>query len=198
MSWSTSLGTPDSGPDTVSELTGVKTVWTPKNHYIATDPGKMLRVIVAVGQRRGRLRNAYNALRGRDPRTGVVVPENRARELESLKRAQQHALNATNWDDFLRVMGRAGFRSRKMITSDNTVLYAYALWLIGLTEYKVDRDQPSRPDGTVVLHVQEPRAATPRTRRRRASRRISPVSMTCRPETQPVSPRSSTTSSARC
>lgn len=126
-------------PDTVSELTGVKTTWTPKNHYIATDPGKMLRVIVAVGQRRGRLRNAYNALRGRDPRTGVVVPENRARELESLKRAQQHALNATNWDDFLRVMGRAGFRSRKMITSDNTVLYAYALWLIGLTEYKVDR-----------------------------------------------------------
>lgn len=126
-------------PDTVTELTGTQTMWTPKNHYIATDPGKMLRVIVAVGQKRGRLRNAYNALRGRDPRTGEVIPENRARELESIKQAQQHALRSANWDDFLRVMGRAGFRSRKMITSDNTVLYTYALWLIGLTEYNVDR-----------------------------------------------------------
>src|SRR5262249_1705036 len=128
-------------PDAVLERTGVKTTWTPKNHYIAPDPGKMLRVVVAVGQNRGRLRNAYNALRGRDPRTGTVIPENRARELASLQQAQAHALKPTNWDDFLRVLSRAGFRSKKMITSDNTVLYTYALWLIGLTRYKVDRTQ---------------------------------------------------------
>lgn len=126
-------------PDTVTELTGVKTTWTPKNHYIAPDPGKMIRVVVALGQNRGRLRNAYNALRGRDPRTGMVIPENRAHELSLLKNAQKHALRETNWDDFLRVLGRAGFRSKKMITSDNTVLYTYALWLIGLTKYSVDR-----------------------------------------------------------
>lgn len=126
-------------PDTVTELTGVKTTWTPKNHYVAPDPGKMVRVVVAVGQNRGRLRNAYNALRGRDPRTGIVVPESRARELDSIKAAQSHALKQTNWDDFLRVLGRAGFRSKKMITSDNTVLYTYALWLIGLTRFAVDR-----------------------------------------------------------
>jgi hypothetical protein len=126
-------------PDTVTELTGEKTKWTPKNHYIAPDPGKMLRVIIALGQNRGRLRNAYNALRGRDPRTGVVVPESRARELALIQVAQAHALNSTNWDDFLRVLGRAGFRSKKMITSDNTVLYTYALWLIGHTRFNVDR-----------------------------------------------------------
>jgi len=126
-------------PDTVTELTGQKTKWTPKNHYIAPDPGKMLRVIIALGQNRGRLRNAYNALRGRDPRTGVVVPESRARELALIQVAQAHALNSTNWDDFLRVLGRAGFRSKKMITSDNTVLYTYALWLIGHTRFNVDR-----------------------------------------------------------
>lgn len=126
-------------PDTVTELTGEKTKWTPKNHYIAPDPGKMLRVIIALGQNRGRLRNAYNALRGRDPRTGVVVPASRARELALIQDAQGHALNSANWDDFLRVLGRAGFRSKKMITSDNTVLYTYALWLIGHTRFKVDR-----------------------------------------------------------
>lgn len=126
-------------PDTVTELTGIPTNWTPKNNYIDADPGQILKVIVALGQNRGRLRNAYNALRGRDPRTGVVIPENRARELDLIKGAQKHALNRTNWDDFLRVLGRAGFRSKKMITSDNTVLYTYALWLIGLTRYQVDR-----------------------------------------------------------
>jgi hypothetical protein len=126
-------------PDAVEELTGKKTTWTPKNHYIAADPRKIIRVIVAVGQQRGRLRNAYNALRGRDPRTGVVVPASRDKELDLIKAAQAHALNSTNWDDFLRVLGRAGFRSKKMITSDNTVLYTYALWLIGLTRFGVDR-----------------------------------------------------------
>jgi hypothetical protein len=126
-------------PDTVTELFGEKTTWTPKNHYLNADPGQMLKVIVALGQNRGRLRNAYNALRGRDPRTGEVVAENRARELQRLKDAQAHTLNPTNWDDFLRVLSRAGFRSKKMITSKATVLYVYALWLIGLTEYGVDR-----------------------------------------------------------
>lgn len=126
-------------PDAVEELLGEKTTWTPKNHYIAADPRKIIRVIVAVGQGRGRLRNAYNALRGLDPRTRVPVPANRDKELALIKAAQAHALNATNWDDFLRVLGRAGFRSKKMITSDNTVLYTYALWLIGLTRFGVDR-----------------------------------------------------------
>ncbi len=126
-------------PDAASEREGEQITWTPKNHYIAPEPGRMLRVVVALGQNRGRLRNAYNALRGRDPRTGEINTHQRDRELERLKAAQEKALSPTNWDDFLRVLGRAGFRSRKMITSDNTVLYTYALWLIGLTRFNVDR-----------------------------------------------------------
>lgn len=126
-------------PDAASERESKQVPWTPKNHYIAPEPGRLLRVVVALGQNRGRLRNAYNALRGRDPRTGEINTQQRVRELELLKAAQEKALNPTNWDDFLRVLGRAGFRSRKMITSDNTVLYTYALWLIGLTRFNVDR-----------------------------------------------------------
>jgi len=45
-----------------------------------------------------------------------------------------------NWDEFLKVLERAGFRSREMITSQNTVLYAYALWLIGRVEFNVPID----------------------------------------------------------
>lgn len=126
-------------PDTVTELTGIKTTWTPKNPFIAPSPGQLLRVIVAVGQGRGRMRNAYNALRGRDPRTRDVVPADQERELGLIKEAQKHALSPTNWDDFLRILPAGGFRSKKMITSDNTILYTYALWLVGLTRFGVDR-----------------------------------------------------------
>ena len=126
-------------PDAVLEREGKAVSWTPKNHYISPDPGRMLRAVVALGQRRGRLRNAYSALRGRDPRTGEINEARRDSELALLKAAQREALKSTNWDDFLRVLGRAGFRSKKMITSDNTVIYTYALWLIGLTQFHVDR-----------------------------------------------------------
>ncbi|MFP3361441.1 hypothetical protein R0K17_29470, partial [Planococcus sp. SIMBA_143] len=66
--------------------------WTPKNPYLTLDPGHVLRVVVAVGNRRAPLQDAYNALRGRDPRTGEVVPAKRERELARLKGGQARAL----------------------------------------------------------------------------------------------------------
>ena len=126
-------------PEAVAERTGKNISWTPKNHYIAPTPGQMLRVIVAVGMNRGRLANAYAALRARDPRTGLVVPEDRDRELDLLKKVQPAVLNQTNWRDFLHCLGLAGFRSENMVGSKNTLLYTYVLWLKGLLDYKVDR-----------------------------------------------------------
>ena len=125
-------------PDLVTERTGIQTKWTPKNYYIAPDAGQLVRVIIAVGQRRGSLESAYNALRGRDPRTGEFQEEYRDREIEKLKGALGHTLKQANWDDFLKTLGRAGFRSRKMISSANALLYTYALWLIGRNEYNVE------------------------------------------------------------
>lgn len=125
-------------PEMVLERTGRKVSWTPKNHYIAPDPGQILRVIVAVGMNRGRLANAYAALRGRDPRTGLVVPENRDRELGMLKKVQPSVLNPTNWNAFLHCLGLAGFRSKNMVASQNALLYTYVLWLKGRLVYKVD------------------------------------------------------------
>ena len=126
-------------PDTASAQDGERVSWTPKNHYIEPEPGRMLRAVVAVGQGRARLRNAYNALRGRDPQTREIDESQRDRELELLKAAQREVLRPANWDGFLHVLAKAGFRSKKMITSNNTVIYTYALWLIGSTRFKVDK-----------------------------------------------------------
>ena len=125
--------------DTASAQDGERVSWTPKNHYIEPEPGRILRAVVAVGQRRARLRNAYNALRGRDPKTREIDKSLRDHELGLLKSAQREVLRPANWDSFLHILAKAGFRSKKMITSDNNVIYTYALWLIGSTRFNVDK-----------------------------------------------------------
>lgn len=114
--------------------------WTSKNPYLTLDPGHMLRVVVAVGNRRAPLQDAYNALRGRDPRTREIVPSNREKELAKLKDGQARALDPKNWDEFLKVIERAGIRTSAMVTAKNAVIYGYALWLIGRTEFRVPVD----------------------------------------------------------
>lgn len=115
--------------------------WTPQNPYLSFEPGQILRVAVAVGLNRARLQDAYNALRGRDPRTREIHEDWREAELENLKRGHQQAVKPLHWDEFLRVLERAGFRTREMITSNTTIIYTYALWIIGRVRFGVPVDE---------------------------------------------------------
>lgn len=116
------------------------TVGTPSpfNHFIEPKPGQMLRVAVAVGIERGALRNVYALLRGRDVTSGQFDPATREAQFARLSAGQQHALDLTNWHEFLKVLIRAGFRGGKMITSETAVLYAYAFFLLGRHKHGVD------------------------------------------------------------
>ncbi|NLI84283.1 MAG: DUF262 domain-containing protein [Propionibacterium sp.] len=127
-------------PQELARMDETTVRWTPKNPYLTLDPGHVLRVVVAVGNRRAPLQDAYNALRGRDPRTREIVPANRERELAKLKDGQARALDPKNWDEFLKVIERAGIRTSAMVTAKNAVIYGYALWLIGRTEFGVPVD----------------------------------------------------------
>lgn len=128
-------------PQELTRMTGEKVTWSPKNPYLTLDPKHILRVVVAVGNKRAQLQDAYNALRGRDPRTRQIIPENRERELARLKEGQARVLNPNNWDEYLKVIERAGIRTSSMVTTKNAVVYGYALWLIGRTEYGVPVDE---------------------------------------------------------
>lgn len=128
-------------PSEVVSILGEKSTWTPRNPYMTFEPGQILRVAIAVGLRRAKLQDAYNVLRGRDPRTRIIDPSRRTVELARLKVGQVHATKGLHWDEFLKVLERAGFRSKDMITSENTVLYSYALWIIGRIDFKVPVDE---------------------------------------------------------
>lgn len=124
-------------PAALSQIIDKKVTWTPHNPYLALTPGQLVRVVIGYGLRRGRLSDAYNQLRGRDPRTREINPAQMQAELEKLQVGQEQVLERVHWDEFLKIIERAGFRTSEMITSDNTVLYSYVLWLIGRVEHGV-------------------------------------------------------------
>jgi hypothetical protein len=114
---------------------------SPFNWYIRPRPAQLVRVDVALAFRRAVLRQVYTILRGRDLATGIVDEDRRLAQYEELGTAQGHVLNLTHWHEFLQCLERAGFRGSGMISSDNAILYSYALWLIGRVNYRVPIDE---------------------------------------------------------
>lgn len=104
---------------------------SPFNHFIQPDPDQLLRVAVALGFTRGRLKSVYQVLRGKDLETGEFSSERRDAQFKVLQDAQAEVLNLTDWHQFLSCLIGAGFRSAQMISSQNALLYAYAFYLIG-------------------------------------------------------------------
>src|SRR5699024_1548125 len=56
-------------PEELTRFSGDKVTWTPKNPFLTLDTANVLRVVLATGNKRAQLQDAYNALRGRDRRT---------------------------------------------------------------------------------------------------------------------------------
>jgi hypothetical protein len=111
---------------------------SPFNHFIEPSPDQLLRVGVGLAFKRARLKYVYSILRGKDLETEKFSDERREQQFELLKDAQQRVLNLQYWHDFMNCIRQAGFRSGKMISSQNNLLFSYMLYLIGRTEYKVN------------------------------------------------------------
>ena len=113
-------------------------VASPFNYHLQPEPDQLLRTAVAVGFGRGRLKSVYQILRGKDPETGLYSPELRDAQFERLREAQAWALDLTSWHEFLKCLTAAGFRSNQMISSENAILYTYALFLLGRKRYSLE------------------------------------------------------------
>lgn len=117
---------------------------SPFNHFIHPDPDQLLRVAVALGFERGRLKSVYHILRGKDLETGEFSVERREQQFTALREAQEVVLDLTHWHQYLSCLIGAGFRSGEMISSQNALLYAYSFYLIGkkrfgLPEHRLQR-----------------------------------------------------------
>lgn len=112
---------------------------SPFNYFIQPDPDQLLRVNVALGFRRARLHHVYSILRGKDLETEQFSDEHRQKHFAILQDAQAYALNLKHWHEFLKTLMRAGYRSGKMISSNNALLYSYAMYLIGQRDFGLDQ-----------------------------------------------------------
>ena len=108
------------------------------NYFIKPDPDQLLRVSVGLGFKRARLQYVYSILRGKDLKTEQFSAALRDEQFKVLQIAQEKVLNIQHWHDFFKVLLQAGYRSEKMVSSKNNLLFAYTLYLIGRTEYKVE------------------------------------------------------------
>lgn len=126
-------------PDRASELAERRISWTPKNPFIDVEPGHIVRAMVAMGQNRARLQDAYAALQAKDRTTGDVDAERQEQELAKLQKALPWVTNPINWDDFVLCVQTAGFRSRQQITSTTNLVYSYIMFLLGRIRFQVDR-----------------------------------------------------------
>ena len=111
---------------------------SPKNAFLDPGPDQLLRAGVGLAFRRGRLQHVYNILRGKDLETGDVSTDRRAAQFDELRRAQDEVTDLTNWHEYLKCLTHAGFRSRRMVTSENALIYTYILWLIGKRDFGLD------------------------------------------------------------
>ncbi len=108
---------------------------SPFNYHLRPEPDQLLRTAVAVGFGRGRLKSVYQVLRGKHPETGLYSPDLRDAQFARLKEAQQWTLDLTTWHEYLKCLTAAGFRSNQMISSENAILYTYALFILGRKQF---------------------------------------------------------------
>ena len=116
---------------------------TSYNFIIDVDPSYLIRMTVAVGFRRARLKYAYMLLRGRKLEKGMKeqseesIMETRESNLAIFKDALDKVTNLNNWHAFLNLYSDAGYINRNLVVSSNAVVYCYVLYLIGKYDYKV-------------------------------------------------------------
>ena len=110
---------------------------SPFNYFIEPAPDQLLRVTVGLAFKRARLQHVYSILRGKNLETGKFSNQHRTDQFDALRKSQEKVLDLQHWHDFMKCMRQAGFRSSRMIRSQNNLLFSYILYLIGRTEYRV-------------------------------------------------------------
>ncbi len=110
------------------------------NFILKADPSHLIRMAVAVGFRRARLRYAYMLMRGKNLETGIVTKEEMDTNLAKFKNALEMVTDLNDWHKFMGLFNDAGYVNSSIVASTNAVVFCYVLYLIGKYDYKVQSD----------------------------------------------------------
>lgn len=118
---------------------------SPFNYIFEPTPKDLIRIAVGLGFNRGKMKDAYSILSGRDFTTKKVSAKLRAEQFETFKQAQGQALDNSTWHEFLKIILGLGYKSEKLISSSNNIANAYILFLtakikVGLSRKELERN----------------------------------------------------------
>ena len=117
---------------------------SPYNHFIEPGPDQLLRASVGLGFKRARLQYVYSILRGKDLETREFSEGRRDEQFEILRNAQARVLDLQHWNDFFSILRLSGYTGGRVISSNNNLIFAYILYLMGRTEYGVPEHELRR------------------------------------------------------
>lgn len=104
---------------------------TSYNHITQVFAQDLIRVVMAYGFNRARLKYGYKLLRGADfDKRGAVDTNLRDKRFDVLKSKLPDVLNVHSWHEFLKTIMNAGYLNDDIILSHNSIFYSYAMYLI--------------------------------------------------------------------
>ena len=110
---------------------------TSYNQIIDVDPSHIIRVAIAYGFHRARMRYGYKLLRGDDLDTGITSAETREKNLQIFRESLDRIINLNDWHAFINLFAEAGYLGKDQIRSNYVVVYSYVFYLMGKYEFKV-------------------------------------------------------------
>lgn len=111
---------------------------SPYNYIFEPTPKDLVRISVGFGFGRGKMKDAYAILTGRDFVTKKVSTSLRDEQFEKFKETQKTVLDNTYWHGFLKIILGLGFKSKDLISSSNNIANAYILYLIAKEKFALD------------------------------------------------------------
>lgn len=114
---------------------------SPYNYIFEPTPKDLVRITVGFGFGRGKMKDAYAILTGRDFTTKKVSENLRNEQFEKYKETQAQVLDNTNWHEFLKIILGIGFKSKDLISSSNNIANAYILYLIAKKRYQLQHKE---------------------------------------------------------
>jgi hypothetical protein len=116
----------------------LKTKDSPYNYIIQPDAQDIVRIIIGLGFKRARMKDAYAILKGRDPDTNKYSEVLREKQFEVFKETLSKVIDSSNWHTFLKIIQGIGYKSSGLIASGNSIINSYIFFLIGKLVFNVD------------------------------------------------------------
>lgn len=117
---------------------------SPFNYILKPDAQDIVRMIVGLGFKRARMKDAYAILKGRDPDTNKYSTILREKQFEVFKETLSDVINTTNWHSLIKIIQSIGYKSDGLIASKNSIINSYIFYLIGKLHYKIDYKELDR------------------------------------------------------